>query len=74
VEHVKAMPDAVRIRLSREDVAKIHEAGSFEPLFPIPFLYNFRGDQSYHLGLTAADVQQVSSAVRIGAPPKQAPY
>lgn len=71
VEHVKAMPDALRFKLTKQDVETIHQASEFEPLFPMNFLFNFRGDQPYHLGLTAADKQQVQMSARIDAPPKQ---
>ncbi|EON63922.1 hypothetical protein W97_03150 [Coniosporium apollinis CBS 100218] len=74
VEHVKAMPDALRIKLSREDIDAIQKAVPFNPLFPVNFLFNFRGDQDYNLSLTAANSQQYQMAAWIDAPPKQPPY
>lgn len=71
VEHVKAMPDALRIKVSQEEIDTIHEASPFEPLFPMDFLFNFRRDQKYDLSLTAADQQQYQMAAWIDAPPKQ---
>jgi hypothetical protein len=38
VEHVKAMPDALRIKLSQEELDTIYEASPFDPLFPMDFL------------------------------------
>jgi aryl-alcohol dehydrogenase-like predicted oxidoreductase len=74
VAHVKAMPEALNIALSDNDLKAIHEASPFEPLFPMNFLFNFRGDQPYNLKLTATDCQQYQMAARIGGPPKQRPY
>lgn len=74
VTHIKAMPDALQIRLKPEEIREIHEASQFKPLFPVDFLYNYRGDQPYHLGLTAKDVEQYQMAARIDCPPKQAPW
>ncbi|KAF2137080.1 uncharacterized protein K452DRAFT_362117 [Aplosporella prunicola CBS 121167] len=65
VEHVNALPDALRISLSRADVAKIHAAARFDPLFPMSFLLNYRGDKEFHLGLGTADVQQYQMAAWI---------
>ena len=71
MEHVEAMQDALRIELSADDIEKIHESSPFTPQFPMNFLFNFRGDQKYHLGLTAAHNQQYQMAAYIDAPPKQ---
>ncbi|KAL6717233.1 hypothetical protein ACLMJK_005148 [Lecanora helva] len=73
-EHVAAMPDALRIKLSEEDIQKIHEAAPLNPLFPMDFLFNFRKDQPYNLNMTAADNQQYQMASIIDAPPKRQPY
>jgi hypothetical protein len=71
VEHVKAMADALRLKLSKGEIHTIQAAGDFTPLFPVNFLYNFRGDQAYDLSLTAANNQQYQMAAWIDAPPKQ---
>lgn len=71
VEHIKAMPDALRVELSKEDIAKIHEASPYDPGFPMTFLFNFKSDQPFHLGLTEKDVQQYQMSAIIGGPPKQ---
>jgi hypothetical protein len=71
VEHVKAMPDALRIKLSKEEIDSIHNVAIFNPLFPMNFLFNFRGDQKYNLTFTAAHNQQYQMAAWIDAPPKQ---
>ncbi len=72
IEHVKAMADALRVKLSREEVRTIQTAGTFTPLFPVNFLFNFRNDQDYDLSFTAANNQQYQMSAWIDAPPKQA--
>lgn len=64
------MPDAVRTRLSDEEIEAVQSAAPFNPLFPMSFLYNFRGDSTYNLRLTPADNQQYQMAAWIDAPPK----
>jgi hypothetical protein len=66
------MPDALRIKLSKEDVNEIQGAIPFDPLFPMNFLFNFQGTQDYNLGFTASHNQQYQMAAWIDAPPKQA--
>ena len=70
VEHVKAIPEALGIKLSKEDIHAIQDATPFNPLFPMNFLFNFKGDQRYNLDLTAADNQQYQMTSWINAPPK----
>jgi hypothetical protein len=65
------MPDALRIKLSKEEIESIQNAADFNPLFPTNFLFNFKGDQKYNLTLTAAHNQQYQMAAWIDAPPKQ---
>ena len=71
VEHVKALPEALRIELSKEDVEAIQDAGDYQPQFPMSFLFQWTGEEKYHLGLTPADVSQYQMAAWIQAPPKQ---
>ena len=71
VEHIKAMPAALEVDLSDEDIARIHKASPYDPGFPMTFLFNFRGDQPYHLGMGEKDVQQYNMWAVIGGPPKQ---
>lgn len=71
VERVKAIPDALRVQLSKEDIAMIQDAKPFAPLFPVNFIFNFRGDQKYNLGLTAGNNQQYQMSSWIDAPLKQ---
>ena len=73
VEHVRQMLDHLKVRLSSEDIKAIHEANPLDPLFPTNFLFNFRGDQPYHVGLGATDNQQYQMAAVVDAPPKQQP-
>lgn len=71
VEHVNAMPAAMDVKLTKDEVLQIQAAKKFQPLFPVDFLYNFRNDQPYHLGLSPADQQQYQMSAWINAPPKQ---
>lgn len=64
------MADALSIVLTKEEINTIHEVSDFEPLFPIPFLYNFRRDQPYNLSLTPGNQQQYQMGAWIDAPPK----
>lgn len=43
VEHIKAMPEALMVESSRDDIAKIHKASPYNPGFPMSFLFNYRG-------------------------------
>jgi aryl-alcohol dehydrogenase-like predicted oxidoreductase len=72
VEHIKAMPEALGLELSKEDIQAIQRATEFKPQFPVSFLYNFRGDQPYSLSHTASNNQQYQMAAWIQAPPKLA--
>jgi hypothetical protein len=71
VAHVKAMPAAIQSTLSRADIERIYAANPLNPLFPMKFLYTYKGGQEYHLGLTAKHNQQYQMAAWINAPPKQ---
>ncbi|KPM46423.1 Norsolorinic acid reductase A [Neonectria ditissima] len=71
IEHVEAMPEAVRVCLSKDDVDAIHQVSRFDPGFPMNFLFNYKGGQEYNLGLTAANNQQYQMGAWIHAPPKQ---
>jgi len=64
------MPDALRIKLSTEQIAMIQDAAPFNPMFPMNFLFNYKGTQNYKLTHTAADNQQYQMAAWIDAPPK----
>ncbi|KAF7505878.1 hypothetical protein GJ744_012500 [Endocarpon pusillum] len=70
VEHVKAMPEALGSRLSREDLHAIQDATPFNPLFSMNFLFNFKGDQRCNLHLTAAGNHQHQMTSWINAPSK----
>ncbi|KAL1640199.1 hypothetical protein SLS58_007150 [Diplodia intermedia] len=64
VEHVRALNDAVEVRLSDDEVTAIHEASAF--------LYQSE-TRPYSTRLGAADVENTRMAGWINAPPKQ-PY
>ena len=68
--HVNAMPDALRIKLSPEEIVAIQKAAPFNPMFPMKFLFNYKGNQEYNLTHTAANNQQYQMAAWIDAPPK----
>lgn len=72
MEHVKAFNDPLTIDLSSEDLETIDQATTFNPLFPMTFLYEFGGDRKYNLSLTAADNFMTRMAVQIDVPPHQA--
>jgi len=74
VAHVNSMLDHLKIRLSCEDIRQIHDTNPLTPLFPMNFLFNYRRDQPYHLGLTAKDNQQYQMAAVIDSPRKQQWY
>ncbi|KAH8687038.1 NADP-dependent oxidoreductase domain-containing protein [Ilyonectria robusta] len=74
VEHIRAMPDALRVQLTKEDVDAIHEASSFDPGFPMSFFYSYTSPQKYDLGLTLSHNQQYQMAAWVDAPPKPLPY
>jgi hypothetical protein len=65
------MADSLSILLTKEEIDSIHEVSDLEPLFPIPFLFNFRRDQKYDLTLTPTNQQQYQMGAWIDAPPKQ---
>lgn len=65
------MPNAVTIELTRAEIEKIQDAAQFTPQFPVSFLFNYKGTQPYHTGLTASNNQQYQMAAWIQAPPKQ---
>ena len=70
--HVNALPAALTVKFSKEDISRIHDACPFNPLFPMNFLFGFKGDQPYHLGLTTVKYnQQYQMAAWVDAPPKQ---
>jgi hypothetical protein len=71
VEHVKAMPAAVSIELSKEEVGRIQDAAVFNPMFPMSFLFQWTGKEKYDLSLTAGDNTQYQMSAWIQAPPKQ---
>ncbi|KKY27160.1 putative norsolorinic acid reductase [Diplodia seriata] len=73
VEHVRALNDAVEVRLSDDEATAIHEASAFVPLFPVSFLYQSE-TRPYSTRLGASDVENTRMAGWINAPPKQPPF
>lgn len=76
VDHVKSMNDALRISLSPEEVSSIHKAKTFNPPFPMSFLFDYGGggNKPYSTKVTAADTVQYQMWAHIDAPPKQGSY
>ncbi|TKA64149.1 hypothetical protein B0A55_09290 [Friedmanniomyces simplex] len=74
VEHVKAMPDALRTELSPEEIRRVHEASPLVPQFPMNFLFSYGSNVPYNTHLTGADVSQSQMACWYDAPPKQPSY
>ena len=71
VEHVKAFKDSLLIDLTQGDLDNVDEATTFNPLFPMTFLYEFGGDRKYNLSLTASDNFMTRMAVHIDVPANQ---
>ncbi|KAL4930878.1 NADP-dependent oxidoreductase domain-containing protein [Aspergillus undulatus] len=69
-DQVKAMNDAVTVRLSAEEIRSIQDAAPFNPLFPMNFLFNTKGDKGYSTKLTVADHVQYKMGAWIDAPAK----
>lgn len=65
------MPNALDIELSNEEIDAIHNAGTFDPLFPNTFLF---AGKKYNTRLNAADQANYQMAAWINAPSKQARY
>ncbi|KAH6691440.1 norsolorinic acid reductase [Plectosphaerella plurivora] len=70
VEHVKAMPGAISVKLSEEEIGQLHGAAPFNPLFPNTFLW----EKPYNTKLTFADQFNVQMGTWVDAPPKPASF
>ncbi|PKX91248.1 norsolorinic acid reductase [Aspergillus novofumigatus IBT 16806] len=69
-EHLLANIEALNVELSRADMVKIDTAVSFDPGFPMNFIFQ---DTPYNLNLTAADVTYTRLSVHLHSPPHQQP-
>ncbi|KAF4971312.1 hypothetical protein FSARC_1831 [Fusarium sarcochroum] len=69
VEHIKAMPEALRIKLTQEEIDEIYEASPYNPGYPMSFT-QYMKPVKYDLSWTPADHQQYQMAAWIDAPPK----
>ncbi|KAI9369680.1 NADP-dependent oxidoreductase domain-containing protein [Aspergillus egyptiacus] len=74
IDQVKAMNDAVTVRLSKDEIQAIQDAAPFNPLFPMNFLYDCKDGKGYSTRLTPADHMQYRMWAHIDAPPKQPTY
>lgn len=70
-EHVRAMPDALRVSLTDEEVAKIHDAAPFNPLFPNNFLFPCKDGKGYNTSMRTSDVINWNMVAWIDVPPRQ---
>ncbi|KAL3464338.1 NADP-dependent oxidoreductase domain-containing protein [Aspergillus heterothallicus] len=66
IEHLKANIEALGIELSKEDMDKIDTAVTFDPGFPMNFIFHGK----YDLNLTAADVPLTRKTGHIDVPPQ----
>ncbi|RSL57425.1 hypothetical protein CEP53_006473 [Fusarium sp. AF-6] len=74
VAHINAMPEALRVDLSKDDIDAIHEASPYDPGFPMSFYFSWTKPQKYDLSLTAANHNQIQMGAWIDVPPKPLPY
>ncbi|KAH6646716.1 NADP-dependent oxidoreductase domain-containing protein [Truncatella angustata] len=75
--HVRAMEEALAVKLSQDEIRRIQEATHFNPLFPMNFLYPNQEGKGYSLQLTAADNVQYQMSAWIdvpGRPPAYEPH
>ncbi|GMF69902.1 unnamed protein product [Aspergillus oryzae] len=70
VEHIKAMPDALKVKLSKEEIDDIHAASPYSPGYPMTFT-QYMQPVKYDLSWTPADNQQYQMSAWIDAPPKR---
>ncbi|KAL0263403.1 hypothetical protein SLS55_002383 [Diplodia seriata] len=73
IEHLKGNIEALGIELSPAEIAQIEEAEPFDVGFPMNFLFEFGGGQTYHNRMGTGDIALVKSAVHIDTVPKQEP-
>ncbi|KAL4802097.1 NADP-dependent oxidoreductase domain-containing protein [Aspergillus unguis] len=73
-DHVRAMNDAITLKLSSEEIRSIQDAAPFNPLFPMSFLFGKNNGKGYSTRLTTADHVQYRMGAWINAPPKQSVY
>ncbi|CEN59906.1 hypothetical protein ASPCAL02347 [Aspergillus calidoustus] len=71
VEHVKALPAALRVSLSTDEIDAIQNAAYFDPLFPNNYYFPYENGRGYSLRLTVADQKNYRSGAWIDAPKKQ---
>jgi diketogulonate reductase-like aldo/keto reductase len=65
VEHVNAIPGAIEVRLSKEEVKELHTAANFNPLFPHTFLFD---KDPYSTKLTFAHQTHIQMSTWVDAP------
>lgn len=67
VEHVHAIPGAVEVKLSEEEIRELHAAANFNPLFPHTFLFD---KDPYSTKLTFAHQTHFQMTTWLDAPSK----
>jgi len=61
----------MEVSLTPEEAYRVIGAAEFDPLYPVNFLYNYKGNQPYHMGLTTKNSQQYQMAAYVNTPRKQ---
>lgn len=65
IEHLKGNIDALGLELSQEELNEIDDAVPFDVGFPMKFLFEFRGAQTYRTHMTGKDVSLLQAAVKL---------
>ncbi|EKG11043.1 Aldo/keto reductase [Macrophomina phaseolina MS6] len=73
VEHLKGNIEALSIALKPEEIEEIEKAEPFDVGFPMNFLFEFGGQQTYHNQMSTGDIGLVKAAGYIDTVPKQQP-
>ncbi|KAH7061283.1 aryl-alcohol dehydrogenase-like protein [Macrophomina phaseolina] len=73
VEHLKGNIEALSIDLKPEEIEEIEKAEPFDVGFPMNFLFEFGGQQTYHNQMSTGDIGLVKAAGYIDTVPKQQP-
>lgn len=68
IEHLKGNIEALKLKLTKEEIAEIEDAAPFDVGFPMNFY--FRTEPKYHSDLDAQDIFLIKANGRIDMPPK----
>lgn len=70
VEHIKAMPEALKVKLLKDEIDDIHAASPYSSGYPMAFTQHMQ-PVKYDHSWTPADNQQYHMSAWIDAPPKR---